>query len=116
MNWVMRSGANSLSSRRISFTDFPGGQGYRRRSTGDCDAVVLGGQRCPGTPSAASTPAESSTRNELTQDAACVPTTPSPAAHRAIGNQGGRRIRHDRFRSEEHTSELQSHLNLVCRL
>src|SRR5260370_32096363 len=23
---------------------------------------------------------------------------------------------HDRWRSEEHTSELQSHLNLVCRL
>src|SRR5690242_21609311 len=24
--------------------------------------------------------------------------------------------RHDRLRSEEHTSELQSHVNLVCRL
>src|SRR5882672_9934253 len=33
-----------------------GAQGYRRRSTGDCDAVVLGRQRCPGTPSPASTP------------------------------------------------------------
>src|SRR5260370_36798326 len=28
----------------------------------------------------------------------------------------GRRDRQDRGRSEEHTSELQSHLNLVCRL
>src|SRR4029077_21297600 len=26
------------------------------------------------------------------------------------------RLRHSRHRSEEHTSELQSHLNLVCRL
>src|SRR5260370_6641549 len=34
--------------------------------------------------------------------------------------QGGRRVGHrrvaDPLRSEEHTSELQSHLNLVCRL
>src|SRR5260370_33937361 len=28
----------------------------------------------------------------------------------------GRRIANARLRSEEHTSELQSHLNLVCRL
>src|SRR5260370_25773075 len=28
----------------------------------------------------------------------------------------GRRLRFVLFRSEEHTSELQSHLNLVCRL
>src|SRR5260370_28546025 len=32
------------------------------------------------------------------------------------GRRHDRRCREDRLRSEEHTSELQSHLNLVCRL
>src|SRR5260370_15607136 len=37
---------------------------------------------------------------------------------RGRGRVGARRVRPDRqlARSEEHTSELQSHLNLVCRL
>src|SRR5260370_12642018 len=44
---------------------------------------------------------------------------PSPA--RGEGTRGNTARRHDFFtgsfaRSEEHTSELQSHLNLVCRL
>src|SRR5207237_4058116 len=35
----------------------------------------------------------------------------------AVGHHGGgRRTADARLRSEEHTSELQSHLNLVCRL
>src|SRR5438477_4861328 len=32
------------------------------------------------------------------------------------GGAGGRAARSPRSRSEEHTSELQSHVNLVCRL
>src|SRR5690242_21539638 len=32
------------------------------------------------------------------------------------GGQAQNAIRRDRLRSEEHTSELQSHVNLVCRL
>src|SRR5260370_2931485 len=39
-------------------------------------------------------------------------STSSPIAERAQGDEFFRRI----IRSEEHTSELQSHLNLVCRL
>src|SRR5260370_11894216 len=47
-----------------------------------------------------------------------------PAATVAIGFEAvlanqrtdPRRLELDRLRSEEHTSELQSHLNLVCRL
>src|SRR5260370_6032964 len=44
------------------------------------------------------------------------------AAHRRLPALGGHHrrhpgpCRHHRLRSEEHTSELQSHLNLVCRL
>src|SRR5882762_10555466 len=34
----------------------------------------------------------------------------------AIQRHGGNRRRPQQYRSEEHTSELQSHLNLVCRL
>src|SRR5260370_15771762 len=46
---------------------------------------------------------------------------PAPAGRRAGPHAGSRRLRHRRRswpapRSEEHTSELQSHLNLVCRL
>src|SRR5256885_12886522 len=45
----------------------------------------------------------------------------SPAARSGLGAGGGRRARHPsgicvRPRSEEHTSELQSPCNLVCRL
>src|SRR5260370_18191196 len=36
--------------------------------------------------------------------------------HLQRGVEGWHRHRHAAFRSEEHTSELQSHLNLVCRL
>src|SRR2546430_12335758 len=35
---------------------------------------------------------------------------------RAVGAADGARLRGDRARSEEHTSELQSQSNLVCRL
>src|SRR2546430_4835924 len=35
---------------------------------------------------------------------------------RAAGSFSGNKRRHDRRRSEEHTSELQSQSNLVCRL
>src|SRR5260370_31961644 len=35
---------------------------------------------------------------------------------RGRGRPGARSARAPRLRSEEHTSELQSHLNLVCRL
>src|SRR6476661_14150 len=38
-----------------------------------------------------------------------------PCAPRTMAGSGGRRFC-TRTRSEEHTSELQSHLNLVCRL
>src|SRR5260370_25172187 len=38
------------------------------------------------------------------------------ALHRRGIGRGARRRRHKDQRSEEHTSELQSHLNLVCRL
>src|SRR5260370_3398572 len=37
-------------------------------------------------------------------------------ARRTRRRDGSRRMARDRGRSEEHTSELQSHLNLVCRL
>src|SRR5438477_6602198 len=39
-------------------------------------------------------------------------------AHRVAHDrlQGGHAARADEIRSEEHTSELQSHVNLVCRL
>src|SRR5260370_16151396 len=37
-------------------------------------------------------------------------------ADRAIAGDGKLRQKQELFRSEEHTSELQSHLNLVCRL
>src|SRR5207237_8145752 len=35
---------------------------------------------------------------------------------RVLRDRNGRRAAASRHRSEEHTSELQSHLNLVCRL
>src|SRR5438477_8535328 len=42
---------------------------------------------------------------------------PSPASSRGRGSDLARlRERRPRPRSEEHTSELQSHVNLVCRL
>src|SRR5260370_30011707 len=38
-------------------------------------------------------------------------------AHRGVHSSGGPHlVCHSKPRSEEHTSELQSHLNLVCRL
>src|SRR5260370_7755477 len=40
----------------------------------------------------------------------------SNSARQTCGDQGPRQRRGDSTRSEEHTSELQSHLNLVCRL
>src|SRR5260370_16564300 len=54
-----------------------------------------------------------------------LPISPSAPSHRPqLFHQGARRGGHRHFdrgkhwlaRSEEHTSELQSHLNLVCRL
>src|SRR5260370_5633149 len=41
-------------------------------------------------------------------------TRPTVSFRRGLASLGGRRLQPDR--SEEHTSELQSHLNLVCRL
>src|SRR2546422_2193217 len=43
-----------------------------------------------------------------------LPLPPEPGANRALG--GVRPAHADRVRSEEHTSELQSRLHLVCRL
>src|SRR5260370_31642104 len=47
-----------------------------------------------------------------------APTCASPRrpGHRGPARHGQRPGRGTRRRSEEHTSELQSHLNLVCRL
>src|SRR5205823_6912247 len=42
------------------------------------------------------TPSEGSTREELTQQAARIRAIPALAACRSIGDQGGRRIRHER--------------------
>src|SRR5690242_21832756 len=43
--------------------------------------------------------------------------TASRAVHRCSASSGSLRLRAvGRLRSEEHTSELQSHVNLVCRL
>src|SRR4030065_1757297 len=42
--------------------------------------------------------------------------SPAPGADRAGGASRGARRGRGEHRSEEHTSELQSHLNLVCRL
>src|SRR5260370_25029498 len=39
-----------------------------------------------------------------------------PGGRRSWRRKGALRVALDRRRSEEHTSELQSHLNLVCRL
>src|SRR5260370_2315302 len=63
-------------------------------------------------------------RSELSHD--FPPDNPPPTAGRhgrhgpvgpaACGRAGAGRLAHAPHRSEEHTSELQSHLNLVCRL
>src|SRR5260370_3876890 len=52
-----------------------------------------------------------------------IPAPPSAQGHvfailpgKNVPLRRGRRRYQQRFRSEEHTSELQSHLNLVCRL
>src|SRR5438477_4889341 len=42
--------------------------------------------------------------------------SPRPAPYWAPGPRGCRRVNLSNRRSEEHTSELQSHVNLVCRL
>src|SRR2546427_7888144 len=41
---------------------------------------------------------------------------PAPQPQEGVSQLRGVRQRHDRGRSEEHTSELQSQSNLVCRL
>src|SRR5260370_1765269 len=47
----------------------------------------------------------------------CLARCSTPTACAAISSSRGRGLRHfPAGRSEEHTSELQSHLNLVCRL
>src|SRR2546430_11256180 len=43
-------------------------------------------------------------------------TGASAASHAVAGVRGGLRVRDSLVRSEEHTSELQSQSNLVCRL
>src|SRR5260370_21106869 len=49
-------------------------------------------------------------------DRARLPVCPVSASARRPGTRGRRGKRWQTSRSEEHTSELQSHLNLVCRL
>src|SRR6266480_5821236 len=51
----------------------------------------------------------------LFRSAACVRRVGAPASVRGSGYAAQARRRQHR-RSEEHTSELQSHVNLVCRL
>src|SRR4051812_49587148 len=50
----------------------------------------------------------------------CTRSLPVSATHTrprtSVGGDSGRRAELARPRSEEHTSELQSHVNLVCRL
>src|SRR5690242_20881547 len=47
----------------------------------------------------------------------CAPCTlPKPLRRPLIAARLGKLSRYFRSRSEEHTSELQSHVNLVCRL
>src|SRR2546422_6907210 len=47
---------------------------------------------------------------------AAAAVSPSATRLRAAGGSVGSRVRRTGFRSEEHTSELQSRLHLVCRL
>src|SRR6267142_863026 len=46
----------------------------------------------------------------------CGPASPRRWHRCVVGPRGRRQRRHRAARSEEHTSELQSHVKLVCRL
>src|SRR5260370_23248271 len=50
------------------------------------------------------------------KDASVALPPPITPAHRVFGDAADDDDHHALTRSEEHTSELQSHLNLVCRL
>src|SRR5260370_10518718 len=55
-------------------------------------------------------------RSETARPSTTPPHEPGRGARRAIRQRVHRQSPHSTMRSEEHTSELQSHLNLVCRL
>src|SRR4051812_49979714 len=56
-----------------------------------------------------------STRRRPPRSSACE-RGPHPGSRHQREPRAGVRLRRPRPRSEEHTSELQSHVNLVCRL
>src|SRR5260370_22710055 len=132
----LKKHGNSSTSSHPSGTAWSGpvtGGGARTLRTIDdrCCVGVAARQivRCPLRPSRA-LPYQTNVHSEvrLASFPACCPTSGSSNQAAALFRQPGRaldlaghqgRRRHDtsrRPRSEEHTSELQSHLNLVCRL
>src|SRR5207237_7179282 len=74
------------------------------------DALPISGSAAPPTPTAQANPPVPSPQPNAASPAAEAPHQPAqPGAH-------GHTPPAAAARSEEHTSELQSHLNLVCRL
>src|SRR5260370_1726400 len=55
-------------------------------------------------------------RNPMFSSSAIIPPRNRRCVHVVVGKHRLDRRHRDPHRSEEHTSELQSHLNLVCRL
>src|SRR5690606_40115242 len=72
-------------------------------------------RRCPHGRTSARRPASPRARRGSCPHRRCG-TPPRAATTRRASGRGGRRRRARRRRSEEHTSELQSRENLVCRL